>query len=77
MTLLISEAKQAVGNDTRILKAIPAKAKYLEYLKAPFTIMLPSDIKQGTHPLTVKVIDSANKGGFWKNVYLISKKTQK
>jgi hypothetical protein len=39
-----------------------------------FVIKLPAGLKSGTHQLTVKVIDSAGKGGLWKEVYLLKKK---
>ncbi len=40
----------------------------------PFTVDLPEGTTPGAHQLTVKVIDSAGKGGLWKDVYLVQKK---
>jgi hypothetical protein len=40
----------------------------------PFVIDIPGDIASGNHQLTVKVIDSAGKGGLWKDVLLLQKK---
>ncbi len=40
----------------------------------PFLINIPEGTTPGTHLLAVKVIDSAGKGGLWKDVILLQKK---